>query len=395
MKDVVVRQMHGDEILGAMYLLPAYAFSATPPLPDRAERDEILRERKGVTYFGVYEGGKVVAVAASSQMTQQVRGALLPMGGIWGVATHPAARRRGYSKAVLAALLEHLQENGTPLSGLYPFRESFYERLGYVTFPLTRIARIQPHNLLPVLDLNLPGSVKLDLIADGYDTYRDFLFKMQARTHGMAIFDHSNLVNVQRSNAQWLARAYNQDDLVGVLMYDLKGDEVTKFKLRALRFYYSTVEGRYLLLSWLAKHIDQASEIEVWLAPDEHPETWLADLKVRIETGERAPMGRALDVSLLSGMQTGPGAFTARIQDSLCPWNEGIWRFESVEGRLQVEAAGRADCELSIHAVGVLIYGTHAPEMFSLRGWGQPPAEVQAAMRSMFPAKLPFIHEYF
>lgn len=395
MTDLIIRQMHGDEILGAMYWLPAYAFSATPPLPDRAEREEILKGRQGVTYYGAYEDGKVVSVAASSQMTQQVRGTLLPMGGIWGVATHPAARRKGYSKAALAALLGHLHENGTPLSGLYPFRESFYERLGYVTFPLTRIVNIQPHNLLQVLDLNLPGSIKMDLIADCYDTYRDFLFKMQKRTHGMAIFDYSNLVNVQRTNAQWLAQAYNENDLVGVLLYDLKGDEVTKFKLRAIRFYYSSVEGRYLLLSWLAKHIDQASEIEIWLAPDECPETWLADLKVKSETAERAAMGRALDVSLLSGMQTGPGEFTARVYDPLCPWNEGVWRFESIDGRLQVEVASRADCELSIHAVTALIYGTHDPAVFSLRGWGQPPAKVQAAMRSMFPAKAPYIHEYF
>jgi hypothetical protein len=50
-----------------------------------------------------------------------------------------------------------------------------------------------------------------------------------------------------------------------------------------------------LLLDWIARHIDQADRAELWLPPYEHPETWLADMQVRIESQERAPMSRILD----------------------------------------------------------------------------------------------------
>jgi hypothetical protein len=47
-------------------------------------------------------------------------------------------------------------------------------------------------------------------------------------------------------------------------------------------------------------------------------------------------MGRVVDVARIGGMETGPGGFTARVSDPLCPWNEGVWRFETVDGKLQV-----------------------------------------------------------
>jgi predicted acetyltransferase len=69
--------------------------------------------------------------------------------GVWGVATAPAARRNGYCRRAMAALLAAARADGQAFSTLYPFRESFYERLGYVTYPLTRIARSAPLVLLP------------------------------------------------------------------------------------------------------------------------------------------------------------------------------------------------------------------------------------------------------
>jgi predicted acetyltransferase len=53
-------------------------------------------------------------------MTQNVRGALLGMSGVWGVSTHPSARRQGYSRQLMARLLEAMRDAGQALSGLYP-----------------------------------------------------------------------------------------------------------------------------------------------------------------------------------------------------------------------------------------------------------------------------------
>ncbi|HEM46401.1 MAG TPA: hypothetical protein ENO23_05070, partial [Alphaproteobacteria bacterium] len=275
------------------------------------------------------------------------------------------------------------------------FRESFYERMGYVTFPLPRKATLKPPDLAPLLKPNLGGGVDLVLIGDGYDTYRVYLHRLQQRVHGMSVFVHGAKERVQKENRSWLALARVEQELVGLLLYELRGEEVTRLTLRAHRFYYDTSQARYLLLQWIARHVDQASEVEIWLAPYEQPETWLSDLQVRTESQVRAPMGRVVDVAGIGGMRTGPGRFSARVGDPLCPWNEGVWRFETMDGALQVTRAADAECDLSIQALSALVYGTHDPGDFRFRGWGNPDAETQAAMRAVFPAMMPYLHEYF
>jgi len=394
MTNTTIRQLHGDELLEAMYKLNTYAFRASPPLGDRAEFQQVITHRQGFVYYALLEDDISVAGAASGAMTQQVRGTLFGVGGIWAVATLPAARRKGYSRAVLTRLLAAVRDAGQPLSCLYPFRESFYERLGYVAFPLARTARLTPLALLPLLSKDLGGQVDLMLIGDGYDIYRDYLHTLRQRTHGMALFDHPDRFSAQR-NPFWLALARVDGQVVGLMLYDLKGQAIADFTLRALRFYYDTGQGKYLLLQWLARHADQASRVEISLPPFELPETWLADIKVTTESVMPGPMGRVVDVAKLDGMHTGPGRFTARVADPLCPWNKATWQFETVDGLLRVTAADRAGCDLSIQALAALVYGTHDPGDFAIRGWGNPAAELQAAMRAIFPPMLPHIHESF
>jgi predicted acetyltransferase len=131
------------------------------------------------------------------------------------------------------------------------------------------------------------------------------------------------------------------------------------------------------------------------LPPYEQPETWLSDLDVKVEYQVHAPMGRVLDVAKLNGMQVGAGSFSAHISDPLCPWNEGIWEFSSMDSTLQVEAHATPDCNLTIQALTALVYGTHEPGDFAIRGWGNPSSTVQARMRALFPAITPYLHEYF
>jgi hypothetical protein len=96
---------------------------------------------------------------------------------------------------------------------------------------------------------------------------------------------------------------------------------VGKFNFCAYRFYYTSSRGRTILLDWIARHVDQADRVEIRLPAYEHPETWLADIQVKIETQVGAPMSRVLTVAQTGGMETGEGSFTARITDPLCPFN--------------------------------------------------------------------------
>jgi len=397
--DVTIRRVEGDEMLDILFWLDNYAFRPTPPFPNREEWEARIKVRKGTDYYAVFEDGKGVAITACPKFTQNLRGKLFKMGGFADVSTHPAARRKGYSRDVIRYAFTQLVNKGDVVSSLYPFRESFYERMGYATFPQTRQAIFKPAVMAPLLNVELGGEVELELMGDGFDDYHAYVLEMQPKIHGMAIFtDYEGQKEAAQTNRSWLVKAKVDGELVGLMVYNLKGDEMMNYDLRAVRFYYRSSQGKYLLLTWLARHIDQAGKVELWLPSYEQPNTWLSDIRPKLEPVFVAPMGRVLDVSGLGGMQTGPGSFIAQIKDVDCPWNNGTWKFNGNSGILEISTQGdekRPDCTLTIQGLSALVYGVADPADFAIRGWGDPPPELLNTLRRMFPLQLPYLHEYY
>jgi predicted acetyltransferase len=395
-ENITVRQVDGDEMLDILYWLDNYAFRPTPPFPNREEWEERIKTRKTTAYYALFEGRKGVAITACPKFTQNLRGKIFTMGGFADVSTHPEARRKGYSRQVIRYAFKALVDQGDVFSSLYPFRESFYERLGYVTFPQTRQAIFKTAALEPVLKADLGGVVEVSLMGDGFDPYQSYVQQMQPQVHGMAVFtDLEGQREAAQANRSWLAQAKVGNELVGLMVYNLKGDEMMNYDLRAVRFYYRTSQAKYLLLAWLARHIDQAGKVELWLPSYEQPNTWLPDIRPKLEPVFVAPMGRVLDVAGIWGMWTGTGSFTARISDLDCPWNNGTWKFEDNSGVLEVTRAEQADFTLTIQGLSALVYGVTDPADFAIRGWGDPPPEILTTLRVMFPLKLPYLHEYY
>ncbi len=382
-------------MLEALYAMHAYAFRSSPPLADQAEREETLLRRVGATHIAVYDDDEPVACGASRRMTQQMRGALYPAAGFLDVTTHPAARRKGHARLLLHALLRAVHEGGAVCSVLYPFRESFYERLGYVVLPQAKRIQLSPSALQPLLRRALDGQVQMLPIEEGYEAYRAFCEGHRERVHGMALFDRDDRPEVRRGD-QWVALATVGNRVEGVMLYELRGNQIARFKLQASRFYYRSAAGRYLLLDWIARHIDQADRAEIVLPPYERPEGWLADLNLQIETAYHiSAMVRVLDVARLSGMHTGPGDLKLRINDTICPWNQAAWRLATVDGSLQVTQAETAQGEISIQGLTALVYGVCDAAELEARGWGTLDEDSQATLQSMFPLLCPYLHERF
>jgi predicted acetyltransferase len=392
--NITVHRLQGEEMLNTLYNLNSYSLHPSPPLQNKEEWMGVVRERLDMNCFAVCEDDIPVSVVVSTPMTQNIRGKLFPASGVWGVSTLPSCRRKGYCRQAMRSLLETDRESGKVFTNLYPFRESFYERLGYVAYPLMKIARFETQSLSPLLKMELDGEIRLQTISEAYEIYREYLADMRADRHGMAMFDHGDRGRI-KLNLFWVATAEFGGNVEGLMMYRILGEEVTKSNFMAGRFYYRTSRARYLLLNWIARHIDQADRAELWLSQDEYPDTWLADMQVKLEASIRPAMSRVLDIEKISEMETGQGSFSAKIIDPLCPWNEGAWRFESDQGKLRVQKSSTIDCELTIQGLTALISGIHEPQDISLRGWGNSDATVQAIQREMFPRMNPFMHEMF
>lgn len=95
-------------------------------------------ERIGDSPFGdtdnlwlAEEAGRLVAGSRMYRFEQWIGGARFPMMGLGLVTNSAAHRRRGIASDLVASGLRHSRERGDVVSVLYPFRTSFYQRLGY------------------------------------------------------------------------------------------------------------------------------------------------------------------------------------------------------------------------------------------------------------------------
>ncbi len=386
-----IRHLPFDESVEVLNFLTNYAFTPTPPLPKLDEFTEKVRKHEGFEFYTVFEEDRPLAVAGTpATMIQNVRGKNFRMGGIADVATHPAGRRKGYVRNLMHHIYQIFKDDGIGVSCLYPFQETFYQRLGYVTFPQAKRITFSPERLRPILKLELPGTVELLSIKDGYPIYRAYLEELQKQTHGMAIFSIPQAEAVG-SRDTWLAVARQEQKVVGILQYRLKG-QMMKQEMLGYDFFFSNAVGKYLLLDWIARHIDQASSVKLTLKPDQFGETLFTDLRPEIEKFFLAPMGRVINIEALQGLPVGPGKITVALEDPDCDWNNGIWRLNGEDGSLEVSQAQNPDCRLTIQGFSALVYGVQDPEEFVWRGWGDPNEEQQNVLRRMFPPALPFIH---
>jgi len=389
-----IRQLEINQAIEILHFLSSYAFTPTPPLPEFDQYAERIRHRKGAEYFAFYENDQPVAIScATTPLIQNIRGMNFKMGGIANVATHPASRRKGYVRRLMHYMYRDFLEKDYAVSCLYPFKEAFYQKLGYIPLPQAKKITFNSQRLKPILDMNQTFSYELLSFYEGYSAFRDYLLDHQAKTHGMALFNISQ-PEAAKDHHAWLLFAKRDEQTIGVMNYVLKDQMMTQ-TLQAYDFLYSNTAGKYALLNWIARHIDQVEKVVLHLKTDILGENLFTDIRPEFEGIFVPAMARVIDFKQLNGLEIGNGVISIALKDPDCEWNTGIWQLSAENGVLDIIKAQKADCALTIHGLTALVYGVYDPEEFNLRGWGTPNEKQQQILREMFPPLLPYLHAMY
>ncbi|MEU7609418.1 GNAT family N-acetyltransferase [Micromonospora sp. NPDC049204] len=396
---MTIRRVTADERLTTSFPLAAYAFESSPLGAARTEEfRDYLAYNQGNRTLITEEDGVTLAAASSIPMRQNLRGAVLPMAGVAGVATHPLARRQGHVRALLHQLLDEVRDEGHSLSALYPFRPSFYARFGYVGLPKARRATFAPDHLGSLLRADLPGEVSWERIGVGYPAWRAFTERCLRERHGFALFPDYRADGMRDRDEYWLLTARVDGEVTGAVTYRIDEHGGT---LHANELLVSDPLARMLLLQFFARHVDQVERVTVQVPPDELPELWLTDLDMHVEAriavpGSSAPMARLLSLDALSGLPAGPGR--VRVELTGDRWLAGTHLLDGTGGALELTAdtAGRApSATLTAAGLSALAYGVLDPAELPLRDLGVVPVDAAAELRSIFPRRVPYVFADF
>jgi predicted acetyltransferase len=393
-----IRQVTAAERTDTMFPLQAYAFLPSPwPAAERQTYADRMRYYANAVSLVAEEDGVTLAGLGALPMRQNVRGVVHDMAGVAFVASHPAARRRGFVRALVGRLLHEMRDRGCTVSTLYPFRPSFYGRFGFVGLPRARTATFAPEGLSHLVGADLPGEVERLPMSEAFDEYQALTQRLLGERHGFSVYDDTRAAEFRETPARWVAIARVDGEVVGAVAYRIEhfgGDLIADDLL------VTGALGRALLLQFFARHVDQVDRIIVTVGVDEVPELWGTDLAVltegRVEHPRKGgPMGRLLSLEALTGTATAAtGAVTVEVVDD--EFIGGRYRLAAEGGRLLVEQ-GKDEPQATLTCAGVsaLAYGVLDPVEIFTRGLGRVDAAAIEPLEALFPKRMPYLFADF
>lgn len=391
-----IRQEPGSN--PANLLLSNYAFSSSPTVPDKEKNERQLQQRSDDKNFFSYLQNEPVAKVSVTPMTMNVRGAVMPMGGVCGVASMPIARRGGHVRALMIHAIEQMHADGVAVSALYPFKTSYYEMFGYAGWQAPMWARIKPEGLASYIKLPKHGEIKHRLSSDAKDDLQTFQVAAQKRFHGLSLVGDARLENGVVDYPTWFTSVHEGDEITGGIVYKI---DLNKEVMEVRSVYWLTMNAKLHIFDFMARHVDQVKEIRMPILENEQPYMWLTndDDCVSLLTAEDyswgAPMARIVTLSGLNGIPAGVGEACITISDPQAPWNTGTWTLCGNGGTLQITEGGESGGEVSINGLAAMLFNGIDPRTLTHRGWGEVNAETATALQSIFPVATPYMHELF
>jgi predicted acetyltransferase len=310
------------------------------------------------------EAGALVAACQLYPLRQWIGGASFPVMGLGMVAIAPTHRRRGLAGRMVTAAFAHARERGDVASALYPFRTSFYEKLGYGLAGEALQYRLEPRQLPD--DAEARRRLEWVTDPDGAAAMREVY----------ARFVRAETGQMERTERSW-RKAWGHETQAAVVYRspagEAEGYAIVRYRMdlpAPVRFLdveeraWLTPEARRGIYAWLASMGDQWSELVYRAHPDEGLEMVLADPRLPDGNGVgwslwfpsatlmRGPMFRLLDVPAAFALRSAAegAAFTAvvEVDDGQLPDARGPWRIRAEGGRMHAEPYGGGAAEVTL-----------------------------------------------
>lgn len=336
---------------------------------------------KGSIYLGIYEGKTLQAVLGVLNFRCFFGPrAVVPMGGIGAVATHPASRGKGYAGALLDQALARMRESSQPISMLAPFNWEFYQRYGWDWVGVAR------HYSLPALGIKPSQEAEKvrEATAADHAAIRE-TYARHSRLYRGAVVRHEQFwTDVVSDTESQYASLYVYEGSSGMEGYlAFRGGSRENLSLR--EFVALTPKARRGLLG-LLRRIEMQYGRFTWKAPSDDT-LWQEFYNWEIETKlQPVFMGRVVDFKAAfeawSPAEPQTSSVAVGIADLHGPWNQSTWQVTCEGAKITVAPAKReAQVSLDIRAFSQAYFGT--PTLSDLRRAGRVEVHDEAAYEAL------------
>ncbi len=256
------------------------------PLVDTTdeERYNYFMHNPRCTLDNVYiltDGNHIIGSLIGYPFTQFQEGIEVPVIGIANVMVAPDHRREGAASVMFEKALEMFDEDGMPASILYPFEHRFYRYMGWGSAGEIRQYRMQTSQLSEYLDVLSEDEFNAVLMPESDLPLLMRYYDAEARRYNGLL---------KRGEEYWRSKitapprqvvlAYYDQEIIGYLIYSLEELQADNFLMQEMvvhEWMSPTQEARDILLSFIARQVDQAVQVKIPLPPDEPLHLWMED----------------------------------------------------------------------------------------------------------------------
>ncbi len=329
--------------------------------------------------IGIFIKNKVVSSLRIHRFQQSIRGVVKEMGGIGGVWTYPEYRNQGYVKELLDFAFKEMKANGQGLSMLIPFKQSFYQKFGYVTANSNLEVRVPLDGII--------SNFKDDLSTWEYErinaskTQSEFIeFILSTnQNHGMVIPCYWERSQWHEATKDKFCILVKRDEIIvaaGIYRIDSRN---TERKIFLDHYFYTDITSRLRLFSFLAKHRDQINYLYLESPFGTNFQQWFGDVVSGYEININTPPYMVRIIDLVTAIDNLPipkyrledGLINIQVDDSFCAWNSHIFTLESQDHILKIRQNPhvKPDLKFTIQGISALVYGTLSLTEMEYKNW--------------------------
>lgn len=310
------------------------------------------------------QDGRVIASCQLHRLRHWISGVEVPAMGLGTVAIATTHRQRGIAGRLVESALRAAFDRGDHVSSLYPFRASFYSRLGYGLAGEAHQYLIAPASLARGDERD-----RIQVVADEAGLAEvDEFYQRWARTQTGQV---KRTLRIWRNLSQDPGRllVVHRDDTGAVTGYALASYPAnlppSERYLSVDEHAWLTLDSRRGIHSWLSSMGDQWQRIALRTLPGHRLEDWLRDSRqvgaqvppwgiwFPSATLLRGPMFRLLDPAGAWSTRSVDGdlsmTLSLEVTDAQLPVNDGSWRLRLEGGRAEMSrGGGSADLSLRL-----------------------------------------------
>jgi len=371
------RQAHKED-LEQIYELIKYAFDEPGFYLEQMKKwfDIIYKE-----HYICIENGKLVTTLRCIPLQQNIRGIFKPMGGVAMVATAPEFRQKGYYKDLMKFAFNKMKDENIAVSTLYPFKDLFYKKFGYVNAKPHQFIKINPLMFSRWKELPNGYTLKRINIEEGVKELQQLQEHTVSKFTGGVKRSEDRWNELTKDYPSWLVLAYNsENEIEGAMYYDLKGYGDRIFgadnigSMKRIGLFTRTLQARHALFHYLYSHSDQIIEVYLPIYPHEdNIESWI-DGFIKTEIHQHF-INMVRIVNVKQTLQDLPvkfeGSLTIEVNDPFCDWNNGLLTLKVNDNKILpiFSPDETMKVKISIEGLTALVYGLMSVEEVEYFNW--------------------------